>query len=147
MVEDKWKGTVVMGKASFKVVWKLMVLKNEIKTRTKLVGEREGKEFQSTINEIRDLDDKEGSMGITEAERGRRQELKKTLAKIISVDEAAWQQKSREKWLKNGDRNSKYFHAFASYRRSCNYIPELWFGDSRVRGNSDMREAVRLYFS
>jgi hypothetical protein len=36
-----------------------------------------------------------------------------------------WQQRARANWLKNGDRNTSFFHAHASERRRVNKIKKL----------------------
>lgn len=41
---------------------------------------------------------------------------------LLEVDERYWKQRSHETWLKDGDKNSKYFHSHASARKSCNRI-------------------------
>ena len=36
-----------------------------------------------------------------------------------------WRQRAQTHWLKNGDRNTKFYHAFASERRRRNRIKKL----------------------
>uniref|UniRef100_A0A803NWR9 Reverse transcriptase n=1 Tax=Cannabis sativa TaxID=3483 RepID=A0A803NWR9_CANSA len=55
--------------------------------------------------------------------------------------ESMWRQKSREVWLKLGDRNSKFFHSSTMIRRRRNYIWALqdshgtyWEDKSRISG-------------
>ena len=51
-----------------------------------------------------------------------------TLAKVwkgLRHEEQIWGQKSRIKWLKEGDRNTNFFHFVANGRRHCNYIGNL----------------------
>ena len=53
----------------------------------------------------------------------RRRELEDVLLK----EEVQWRQKSRVKWIKEGDCNSKFFHRVASGRRSRKFIKYLIF--------------------
>ena len=41
---------------------------------------------------------------------------------ILSKEETFWRQKSREKWLEEGDRNTNFFHNSTIYNRSKNKI-------------------------
>ena len=58
----------------------------------------------------------------------------------------SWQQ-SRLLWLKEGDANSKYFHAVMIGRRRMNSIASLVVNGSTVEGVHPVREAVFNYFS
>uniref|UniRef100_A0A803PQ00 Uncharacterized protein n=1 Tax=Cannabis sativa TaxID=3483 RepID=A0A803PQ00_CANSA len=55
----------------------------------------------------------------------RYKEVKEKLLVILDQREAYWKQRSKQHWLKNGDQNSKYFHAAASTRRRTNTIQKL----------------------
>jgi hypothetical protein len=46
--------------------------------------------------------------------------------KKLQVDEfMKWKQRTKEHWLKHGDRNSKYFHACVNHRRRSNRISSV----------------------
>lgn len=47
---------------------------------------------------------------------------KDKLEEILSHEEAYWKQRAKSFWLKDGDTNSKYFHAAASSRKKLNYL-------------------------
>ena len=49
----------------------------------------------------------------------------KELSTALKADELFWRQKSRVIWLREGDRNSKYFHALVKQRRARNRITQL----------------------
>jgi hypothetical protein len=40
-------------------------------------------------------------------------------------EEESWRQKSRAMWIKNGEKNTKFFHNFASYRRNKKCLWEI----------------------
>lgn len=50
---------------------------------------------------------------------------KDKLEEILSHEEAYWKQRAKSFWLKDGDTNSKYFHAAASSRKKLNYLAGL----------------------
>ena len=55
-----------------------------------------------------------------------------------------WQQKSREIWLKDGDRNSRFFHLTTLVRRRRNFISDIKQEDgSWISG----KEAIQEYFN
>ena len=51
--------------------------------------------------------------------------LKRKLASAYKKEELFWSQKARLKWLKEGDKNTGYFHATVAGRRKVNRISVL----------------------
>ena len=51
--------------------------------------------------------------------------MRKEIKKVLIREEIMWKQWSREEWLKNGDRNTKFFYATASQRQRKNRIEGL----------------------
>lgn len=48
--------------------------------------------------------------------------LRKDLNDLLDSEEIFWNQRSRVQWLKEGDRNTKFFHHWASVRRKKSTI-------------------------
>ncbi|KAK3225503.1 hypothetical protein Dsin_005365 [Dipteronia sinensis] len=50
----------------------------------------------------------------------------------IWKEKQIWSQKSKVKWLKEGDKNSKFFHCMANNIRRNNFIGDIFIGVSRI---------------
>ena len=71
------------------------------------------------IQESLDLDPSSQALQVKESE------LKKDLAHWLDMEESQLQQKSRELWLRLGDRNNKFFHASLKHRYCKNSVCNL----------------------
>jgi hypothetical protein len=55
--------------------------------------------------------------------------LKHVVLGLASLERTIARQRSRVRWLQEGDANTKLFHAVANGRRIKNYIPVVRVGD------------------
>jgi hypothetical protein len=51
---------------------------------------------------------------------------------LLRQEEETWRQKSRLNWLASGDRNTKFFHAYANSRKHINTIWDITKEDGTV---------------
>ena len=58
------------------------------------------------------------------------------------MEEVYWRQKSREICLKEGDRNSKFFHKMANTHRRKNFIVKIKVNGEWIIGDRELREGV-----
>jgi hypothetical protein len=66
---------------------------------------------------------------------------------LLLIEEAHWRQKSRAIWITCGDRNTKYFHQFASHRRNHKHIWELQSDmTDTITGQDKLLDAAFNYF-
>ena len=64
-------------------------------------------------------------------------QVRKDINDLIDSEELYWCQRSKAHWLKEGDRNTKYFHARASERRKQNTILGMWDKFDKWCGEQD----------
>ena len=58
------------------------------------------------------------------------------------MEEVYWRQKSREICLKEGDRNSKFFHKMTNTHRRKNFIVKIKVNGEWIIGDRELREGV-----
>ena len=74
-------------------------------------------------------------------------EVQLRLKLLLEQEEIIWVQRARANWLKHGDRNTNFFHHFASHRKRRNMVRAL-VDDQGVKHEDieKMREMVQHYF-
>jgi hypothetical protein len=66
---------------------------------------------------------------------------------LLEQEETHWMQRSRANWLKHGDRNTTFFHNFASARRKKNFIKKLKDREDWVEGTDALKPLIFDYFN
>lgn len=67
-----------------------------------------------------------GNRVLNEVEQGDGRALKSKIDALWKQEEIYLRQRSRVKWLKDGDRNTRFFHLSTLARRRGNKIIRLW---------------------
>ena len=76
------------------------------------------------------LDRTEEDGGLSKEEKERRRVLATDLEASLLQEEISWRHKSRVRWLKEGDKYTKFFHQMANANRKNNSIESLIVNDS-----------------
>lgn len=94
---------------------------------------------------MQSLDNEENHQNLEENELQDRQLAQIELQEWIKR-ESFWAQKSRAQWLKEGDRNTRNFHAIASIRKRKNAIESMTKNGTILNNPFEIRKAVTNYF-
>ena len=80
--------------------------------------------------------------------RSRQKDLSVLIENLLDQEEIFWAQRGNVRWLCRGDRNSQYFHNFASARKRRNLIKKLKDNNNGwVEGNDNLNPLISNYFS
>ncbi|KAK2665801.1 hypothetical protein Ddye_004375 [Dipteronia dyeriana] len=144
MIQAKkgWLGCKVTGPTTFilasKVKSSKIHLKNYIQVKKKANFSLQACEKRLDLVEKKDV-----SEGWIEVLRKGRYDILEELWKGIRKKEQIWRQKSRVQWLKEGDKNSKYFNCLANSRRRINYIGEITIDGCTFSDPSTVKEEIK----
>jgi hypothetical protein len=124
-IRNWWASFQFFGSPSFVLARKLKALKWEIK-RWNLeefgdVRERN----KANCEELKSLDSIEEGRQLTEEEQARKSQITRELEATLLHEEISWRQKSRVRWLKEGDKCTKFFYQVANANRRNNSIESL----------------------
>ncbi|XP_025704008.1 uncharacterized protein [Arachis hypogaea] len=75
-------------------------------------------------------------------------DLSRELDQILNQEELLWLQKSRQQWIVDGDRNTKFYHTKTAIRRQKNRILKLRRGDgSWCEEQQELKDMVVSFYS
>ena len=72
--------------------------------------------------------------------------LEKEINVLLDKEAQMWGQRAKVQWLKDGDRNTRFFHSKASQRRRKNYIKGLYDNEGQWCTNPSRMEEIVLEF-
>lgn len=111
-----------------------------------MYGGMEGR-AEKLMEDINGLDEKGEEGSLSDAEILIRKDKFSELWRLLKAKDAMAVQRSRSKWPKEGDVNSRFFHNCIKSRGSRNSIKALKVDDGWVTLPSDVRKAVVDFFT
>jgi hypothetical protein len=124
-VRGWWAAYNFQGTPSFIFAKKLKALKGDIINWNKTVFGNVGALIKERVDELKALERSAEREGLSEEERVRKGQLCRDLERALLQEEISWRQKSRIKWLKEGDKCTKFFHLMANSNKRYNTIDSL----------------------
>ena len=60
----------------------------------------------------------------------------------VLMEETSWRQKSGEPWLKEGDKNTRFFHKTANARARINFLSKVKINGVTLTNEEDIKSRV-----
>ena len=134
------------GNPTFVFSQKLHALKQDLKVWNKEVFGNVGGRKTILMEEINRLDALEELAVLTREDQQKREGCCEELNKVMELDEICWHQKSHAVWLKEGDRNTKFFHRLANSHRRNNFIGALNIDGHMTLDSEEITAEIVQYY-
>ncbi|XP_035544681.1 uncharacterized protein LOC118348042 [Juglans regia] len=139
MVRQWWNSYLFEGNPSYVLAGKLKALKKDLKIWNEQVVGDVTLQKKSLFQELQGLE------GVGE-ENIRKCQVVAELERLTLMEEISWRQKSRALWLREGDKNTKFFHRMANAHRRFNYIESLSIDGDVSSDQGEIKEHVVGHF-
>ena len=142
LIRDWWQSFEFRGTQSYVLMEKIKALKVKLKAWNKGVFGNVDEQKKFALKNVALWDDIESRRPLSESERQERMGAMKDFKKWAIMEEISWRQKSREIWLKEGDRNTGFFHKMAKSHRKRNNIDRIRIGDQWLTGIEEVKLGI-----
>ena len=142
LIKVWWQSLEFRGTSSYVLMEKIKAIKNLLKTWNKEVFGRVEENKKSALAKVVAWDAIESERPLSPEELGTRMIVLEDFKKWSLLEETSWRQKSREIWLKKGDRNTGFFHRMANSHKRSNTIERIWIGGEWLEGDGEVRTSI-----
>ena len=147
VVNQCWNSAQVSGWGAYVLKEKIKRLKCRLKIWNKEEYGDSFKKVQHLEVELNKLEEDTLHRQMTDLEISRRKKLQEDLWVAAQAHEALLRQKSRSRWLKEGDCNTRFFHIRVNANRNTNCIKGLLIEGEWTDEPNKVKEEIRTFFS
>uniref|UniRef100_A0A2N9J6S4 Reverse transcriptase domain-containing protein n=1 Tax=Fagus sylvatica TaxID=28930 RepID=A0A2N9J6S4_FAGSY len=145
-VRGWWNSYSFSGSASFIMANKLKALKADLKQWNSQEFGNVMVKLQGVLHEIQRLEAIAENRALSEEEKAEKSNLRIEWEKLSLMEEISWRQKSRVTWLKEGDKNTKYFHSVANSHRRNNSIRQISIDGELSSNQADIKAHICSFY-
>ena len=127
------------GSYSFILSAKLKALKGVLRNWNRDVFGKVETNKKDTLRRMSYWDDLEKERELKPEEAEGRINARADFKRWVLAEEISWRQKSRETWLKEGDRNTGFFHRTANAHRKRNYIKSISINGRKLEKEEEIK--------
>ena len=137
-----WQSLHFSGSFSFVLASKVKALKGILRVWNKEVFGRVEVQKKEALKRISFWDDLEKEKALSLVESEEREKAREEFKKWVDLEEVSWRQKSRETWLKEGDRNTSFFHGRVNSHKRRNSIRNININGKRCVKEPEIKEGL-----
>ncbi|RVW88360.1 LINE-1 reverse transcriptase-like [Vitis vinifera] len=142
LLREWWQGGERVERASFRMAAKMKEMKEKIKVWNRDVFGRVEVNKSLALRQIEFWDRVESGRDLSERETDLKNEAKENFKKWALLEEAHWRQMSRELWLREGDKNTGFFHKMASAHWRNNFLDRIIINGEELVEEQEVREGI-----
>ncbi|XP_015169579.1 uncharacterized protein, partial [Solanum tuberosum] len=124
-IKDWWTSFEFEGRPDFILASKLKAMKTKLKDWSVSTYGNLEKRKKEMLNRVHEFDNIQQSRHLTEEETLQKASVVKEFEEYAKKEEIAWRQRSRTLWIKQGDKNTKFFQRMANAHKRFNHIDKL----------------------
>ena len=148
LVKIWWNGYSIEGYSSHYIAKKLKALKKDLKIWNKEVVGNVSSNRAEAFAHLQCWEAKEKENPLNPRDMEAKNLALKDYKIWALMEETSWKQKSREIWLREGDKNTKYFHKMANARARKNFLSKIRVNGVTLSSIEDIKDSVcRTYLS
>ncbi|RVW47728.1 Transposon TX1 uncharacterized 149 kDa protein [Vitis vinifera] len=142
LVKSWWNGYSVEGYSSHCITEKFKALKKDLKKWNKEVVGNVSFNRAEALSRLQQWEAKENENALTPEDIEAKNLDLEEYKKWALLEETSWRQKSREIWLREGDKNTKYFHKMANARARRNFLSKIKVNGVNLSSLAEIKEGV-----
>ena len=139
LLKGWWQNLKFHGSFSYILVAKLKALKGILKSWNMEVFGRVEVKKKEALQRVSFWDDLGKQRELVLEEREERIMAKEEFKSWAVLEEISWRQKSRELWLKDGDKNMGYFHKMANAHRRRNCLRKIIINGKMIEKEAEIK--------